>query len=235
MNTQKTNILEHKNFWGTSEELLDRGWKLSKALGLNHTKINLRLVRYYATEGVIDKPDRLGREAAYNYKHLLQLVLARLLAEENTPLESIKILTQKLSVNQLVEKIEMPMTEVKEEIKNISARHSIISKVQLVKAEENNIKQHDEIYELRNEIHNLALDLNETRSEISKYNEEMRKRFDDVMYRALHEIEINRKMAEEFYFQTKSYMERLLIQNNEEALKIHEMEERLKKIIKKAD
>ncbi len=44
--------------------------------------INPRLVRYYTTQGWLDKPLKQGREARYTYRHLLQLlVLRRLLAE----------------------------------------------------------------------------------------------------------------------------------------------------------
>ena len=44
--------------------------------------INLRLVRYYTTQGVLDRPLRQGREARYTYRQLLQvLVVRRLLGE----------------------------------------------------------------------------------------------------------------------------------------------------------
>src|SRR5690625_4479966 len=44
--------------------------------------VNQRLVRHYATQGLLDEPLREGREARYLYRHLLQLlVVRRLLAE----------------------------------------------------------------------------------------------------------------------------------------------------------
>jgi len=44
--------------------------------------VNPRLVRYYTTQGWLDRPLKQGREARYTYRHLLQLlVLRRLLAE----------------------------------------------------------------------------------------------------------------------------------------------------------
>jgi len=47
--------------------------------------VNPRLVRHYATQGLLDKPTRQGREARYGYRHLLQLlVVRRLLAEGYT-------------------------------------------------------------------------------------------------------------------------------------------------------
>ena len=44
--------------------------------------VNQRLVRHYATQGLLDEPLKEGREARYLYRHLLQLlVVRRLLAE----------------------------------------------------------------------------------------------------------------------------------------------------------
>lgn len=45
-------------------------------------EINARLVRHYASLGMLDEPLKEGREARYEYRHLLQLlVVRRLLAE----------------------------------------------------------------------------------------------------------------------------------------------------------
>ena len=47
--------------------------------------INPRLVRHYVSQGLVDKPQRIGREVRYGYRHLLQLlVVRRLLAEGYT-------------------------------------------------------------------------------------------------------------------------------------------------------
>lgn len=44
--------------------------------------VNQRLVRHYATQGLLDEPLKEGREARYLFRHLLQLlVVRRLLAE----------------------------------------------------------------------------------------------------------------------------------------------------------
>jgi DNA-binding transcriptional MerR regulator len=83
---------DHEGFWGHAEELIDRAKRLQKVAGVNLKTISVRLVRYYAAEGVIDKPDRLGREAAYHYKHLLQLLLARKLSDHGVTLSEIKTL-----------------------------------------------------------------------------------------------------------------------------------------------
>jgi hemerythrin len=44
--------------------------------------INERLVRYYASEGVIDRPERQGRDSTYGFRHLVQLIMARRLSHE---------------------------------------------------------------------------------------------------------------------------------------------------------
>jgi DNA-binding transcriptional MerR regulator len=50
--------------------------------GRSQEEVNPRLVRHYTTIGLIDRPARVGKEARYGYRHLLQLlVLRRLLSE----------------------------------------------------------------------------------------------------------------------------------------------------------
>lgn len=73
----------HQSFIGGAAELADRAITLGKELGLSvdSVRVNERLVRYYVTEGVLDRPDRLGRDASYHYRHLLQLVTARRMVE----------------------------------------------------------------------------------------------------------------------------------------------------------
>ncbi|MBW4520068.1 MAG: MerR family transcriptional regulator [Scytolyngbya sp. HA4215-MV1] len=45
-------------------------------------EVNPRLVRYYATQGLLDKPLKQGREVRYGYRHLLQLLIVRRLLME---------------------------------------------------------------------------------------------------------------------------------------------------------
>jgi DNA-binding transcriptional MerR regulator len=82
-------IQSHKAFWGPIAELIERARLVSKGMGLSSEKMTDRLIRYYAAQGVLDKPDRLGRDAAYNYRHLLQLLTARRLSEKGVSLEII--------------------------------------------------------------------------------------------------------------------------------------------------
>jgi DNA-binding transcriptional MerR regulator len=79
----------HKAFWGPIAELIERARLVSKGMNLSSEKMTDRLVRYYSANGVLDKPDRLGRDAAYNYRHLLQLLTARRLSEKGVSLEII--------------------------------------------------------------------------------------------------------------------------------------------------
>ena len=113
---------DHEGFWGPAEELIDRAKRLQKAMGINLKTISVRLIRYYAAEGVIDKPDRLGREAAYHYKHLLQLLLARKLSEQGVMLADIKILVSGQSVLELEGKLGCSIQTLLDEIKR---RHAM--------------------------------------------------------------------------------------------------------------
>ncbi|MDJ1180643.1 MerR family transcriptional regulator [Roseofilum sp. BLCC_M91] len=45
-------------------------------------EVNPRLVRHYASQGLLDEPLKQGREARYTYRHLLQMLLIRRLLSE---------------------------------------------------------------------------------------------------------------------------------------------------------
>lgn len=114
----------HEGFWGPAEELIDRAKCLQKNIGVNLKAITVRLVRYYSAEGVIEKPDRLGREAAYHYKHLLQLLLARKLSEHGATLADIKMLLAGQSVLELEGNLKGSVQPLLDEVKRRRAKET---------------------------------------------------------------------------------------------------------------
>ena len=87
MNTLERN----RTFVGNASELSFAAVTCSKEMGwlFDTEKTNERLVRYYVSEGVLDKPDRQGREATYSYRHLLQLLNARRMVDNGLSLSVI--------------------------------------------------------------------------------------------------------------------------------------------------
>lgn len=82
----------YTEFVGNAEELAAAAVQCGAELGwtfVDSEKLNERLVRYYAAEGVMDKPDRLGRDAMYQFRHLLQLLTARRMQEQGISLATI--------------------------------------------------------------------------------------------------------------------------------------------------
>jgi hypothetical protein len=71
-------------FAGNANELCDAVIAASKQHNwrIESESINERLVRYYASEGVIDRPERQGRDSTYGFRHLVQLIMARRLSHE---------------------------------------------------------------------------------------------------------------------------------------------------------
>jgi DNA-binding transcriptional MerR regulator len=55
------------------------------AAGKVRAEVNVRLVRHYASSGLLDENAREGREARYSFRHLLQLLLVRRLLTEGYP------------------------------------------------------------------------------------------------------------------------------------------------------
>ena len=84
-------IATYRNFSGNATELSLAAVNCSKQMGwpVDPEKTNERLVRYYVTEGVLDKPDRQGRDATYTLRHLLQLLNARRMVDKGLSLSVI--------------------------------------------------------------------------------------------------------------------------------------------------
>ncbi|UCH24633.1 MAG: MerR family transcriptional regulator [Trueperaceae bacterium] len=63
--------------------------------------VNPRLIRHYTTEGLIDEPLKNGREARYDYRHLLQLLVVRRLLSQGYTASAIGTLARKRHSNEL--------------------------------------------------------------------------------------------------------------------------------------
>ncbi len=143
----------HEGFWGPAEELIERAKCLQKVAGVNLKTITVRLVRYYATEGLIDKPDRLGREAMYHYKHLLQLLLARKLSDHGAMLADIKQLMAGQNETELDLKLRGPVQKLLNEMKH---RRSLAMAKQAEGSLEPSLDQNKEIQLDRYEFDQLT-------------------------------------------------------------------------------
>ncbi|ALK90320.1 MerR family transcriptional regulator [Limnohabitans sp. 63ED37-2] len=167
-------IQSHKAFWGPIAELIERARIVSKGMGLNSEKMTDRLIRYYAAQGVLDKPDRLGRDAAYNYRHLLQLLTARRLSEKGVSLEIIGrhnlSTTTELLEKGLIKPVEMevfvtpPKSEANVMVpKTLNgsplAMVDVLSEVRALKDQFN--KDHEELRRVREAVGEFASQLKE--------------------------------------------------------------------------
>ncbi|MGG6295105.1 MerR family transcriptional regulator [Leptolyngbya sp. AN02str] len=87
MNTLQQ-ISQQNSNWSLEElvaianELLPQFLPEEKAHTRVREEVTPRLVRHYASQGMLDEPLKEGREARYTYRHLLQLLLVRRLLTE---------------------------------------------------------------------------------------------------------------------------------------------------------
>jgi hypothetical protein len=74
-------INEHQRFSGNATDLANLASQCTRYLQLpgDLDKINERIVRYYVAEGLVGRPERVGRDAQYGYIHLLQFLAGRFL------------------------------------------------------------------------------------------------------------------------------------------------------------
>ena len=180
-------IQSHKAFWGPIVELIERARLISKEMGLGYEKTTDRLVRYYAAQGVLDKPDRLGRDAAYNYRHLLQLLTARRLSEKGVSLEiigrhNLATTTEQLEAN-LLKPVQMeahappPKPEGRPVALNKSlfgspvAMVDLLSEIQALK--DLVTKDREELRVMRDDLRDLAFNLQDLRHRLEHATAEM--------------------------------------------------------------
>ena len=124
-------IQDEKSFWGSGIELAEKATHFVRAMGLDSEKINQRLIRYYSAENIINRPDRLGKEAAYNYLHLLQLLVARRMAQGGAPLATIRVFNQAADIAELEKALQGDLAiEAKQLIEKISADQQYTEELQ---------------------------------------------------------------------------------------------------------
>jgi hypothetical protein len=100
-----------RSFSGNAAELAALAIERGRMYGLpvDPDKTNERLVRYYVAEGVLDRPDRIGRDAAYGYRHLLQLLTARRMAQAGMSLAVIAGHNQSALTRALEQGLDQPL------------------------------------------------------------------------------------------------------------------------------
>ena len=83
-------------------------------LDIDTDKTNERLIRYYQTEGVLDRPERYGRDSAYHFRHLIQVLNARRLVTNGLPLALAIQYNSTLSTDELETSLTAPLPNAAE-------------------------------------------------------------------------------------------------------------------------
>ena len=96
-------INEHQSFSGNATDLANLASQCTRYLNLpgDLDKINERIVRYYVTEGLVERPERIGRDAQYGYIHLLQFLAGRFLVESGFPMQKVGPYLMSQNIDQL--------------------------------------------------------------------------------------------------------------------------------------
>jgi hypothetical protein len=82
-----------RDFSGSAEDLARLATRICAGLGLGAAtdtdELSSRLVRDYAQREILSRPERLGKEAIYTWRHLVELVAARALVADGWPLAKV--------------------------------------------------------------------------------------------------------------------------------------------------
>lgn len=122
-------FFQFQDFIGNAQELADAALECASRHNwlIDADKTNERLVRYYVTVQVLDKPNRVGRDASYQYRHLLQLLIARRMLDKGFNLATIAEHNQKASTSELAEKLisrDLEITDAQALIKKFKSSSS---------------------------------------------------------------------------------------------------------------
>ncbi|GAB4238933.1 MAG: MerR family transcriptional regulator [Elainellaceae cyanobacterium] len=90
-----------EEFVQVANNLLPQFLPLAESAGRVPEDVNPRLVRYYTTQQLLNKPLKQGREARYTYRHLLQLLVVRRLLTEGLSTSAIGTLVSTKTDRQL--------------------------------------------------------------------------------------------------------------------------------------
>jgi DNA-binding transcriptional MerR regulator len=110
---------------GSAKDLADKvNETLTGLTGSGTEEVNERLVRYYVQEGVLDPPEREGREAVFGFRQLVQVIAARFLLGDGWPLKKVAELVHTADVDSLLTTIPgaRPRTRAEEEIAGFRRR-----------------------------------------------------------------------------------------------------------------
>lgn len=97
-------VITEANSWSLDDLVLQVNYHLPQVLpvdGRAREEVTSRLIRYYTTERLIDEPLKVGREARYQTRHLLQILVIRKLLAEGLKMSGIGSLARRHSDDQL--------------------------------------------------------------------------------------------------------------------------------------
>ena len=100
---QTLNWKERLLSWeGTVSEMVSALSEVSKSESWSGAQPNVRLIRHYTQLGVLDRPERRGKEAYYGYRQIVQYLAARWLLKDGWMLIKIAEVTTTRSTPELL-------------------------------------------------------------------------------------------------------------------------------------
>jgi DNA-binding transcriptional MerR regulator len=103
-------ITQYESWEGRAEELAELAGKLLARMGIpgKPSMPTERFIRHYVQKGILDRPDKRGREAYFGYRQLLQFLAAAILKSRGLSLQMIPRYTQERTNEELLELLAPP-------------------------------------------------------------------------------------------------------------------------------
>jgi DNA-binding transcriptional MerR regulator len=92
-------------FEGSASELAMQVSAVLDELGLTETELqpNERLIRHYVQQGILERPERRGREAVFGFRQMVEFLAARRLIRDGWPLAKVAQFNRSAEMGQLLD------------------------------------------------------------------------------------------------------------------------------------
>ena len=175
-------IMKYRNFNGSASELAKAVIDCAATIGLNidPEKTNERLIRYYQTKGVLDRPDRNGRDSSYHFRHLIQTLNARRLVTNGLPLSLAIEYNSSLSTAELEAGLTKPLPNAAEllvskfkEMDSVDGRKSTSQKLQSTRISMSVIDVLTEVKAAKKDLIHEIQSLMQVKNEVQRMRDEL--------------------------------------------------------------
>ncbi len=121
-------ILDYKDWEGTASDLARVVTEVRGRIGIFDDDVtpNERLIRHYVQQGVLQRPERRGKEAIFGFRQITEFLTARILLRDGWPLAKVAELNRAMGLEALID----VLPEERDEEREMNQAQKLVSRFQ---------------------------------------------------------------------------------------------------------